>query len=268
MKLLDKTFPALVVAGLALAGCPGDDTGGTGGSAGDSTGSTGATTNNPNTTNQADSTTNGDPTEGNTDSETDSSSTGEEPGPFVFDETPPEGYDRIDRSGFPALSTALAQVGTDIDVYNAADPVDDAGLMFETEILTLLQVLHMGLPGMEAPDNTGLADDILGLGLIPCTPPPMQGDTCDNQVGPVAVPDTLRLELDGANAFPIDGRAPADPVMNIILAAMLLELSVEEITTFNDLDLDGVPGPGLNPIENDVPLPGAWPYLAPPHAME
>ncbi len=266
MNVLHKSLPVLAIASLALLGCPGDDTA-PGDGSGDTTEGTGnTTTDNPTT--DPDSTTASDPTGSTTEDEpTGSTTMGPEPGPFVFDETPPEDYVRVDRAGFPALATALGVVGADTDAYNNANPVDDAALAFGADILTLVEALHLGVPGGQVPDNTGLDDDLLTLGFVPCVPPGQPMDNCDDQAGPNVIPDTLRITVGGTPGFP-NGRAPAATVMDIIFAVLLLDLSVEEITLFTDLDGDGTPGPSLNPLENDVAFPGEWPYLAPAHAME
>jgi hypothetical protein len=59
-------------------------------------------------------------------------------------------------------------------------------------------------------------------------------------------------------AYP-NGRTLTDPVVDITLAAVLLQLGPEQpLGLFASLP--------LNPPENDVPFEAAFPYLAPPHA--
>jgi hypothetical protein len=117
---------------------------------------------------------------------------------------------------------------------------------------------------MQTADNTGLDDDLLGLGLLPCVPPEAPMDTCDDQSGPFAIPDVLTIDLDDPPGFP-NGRALADPVIDVILAVLLLDLDTHAVTTFLDLDGDGTFGPSLNPLANDVDFSTQWPYVAPAH---
>ena len=111
--------------------------------------------------------------------------------------------------------------------------------------------------------------DLAALNLEPCGVG--LGPDCLEQVGPLTLPDTLNLALGGPAAFP-NGRRVAEPVMDIILAALLLEVGpppfdggTESITRFLDLNNDKTLGDSLNPFTNDVPFPDAWPYLAPAH---
>jgi len=71
------------------------------------------------------------------------------------------------------------------------------------------------------------------------------------------VPDTLKLDLGALPGFP-NGRLLSDPVIDVTLAVILLDLGVDgqEATS-----LVGV----LNPSANDVPFEMTFPYLAPAH---
>lgn len=264
MKTLKLTLPLLALTGFALAGCPSDDTGGQDGSSTGDEPTTTSPTTTPTTMTTDPDTTAG--TVGMTSSSSsggDSSTTAEPVGPYVFDETPYEDYVQVDRKGFPAINTGLNLLG-DKDAYNAASPADDAALMFATNIFESLETLHLGAPGMQTPDNTGLDDDILAIGLEPCVTPPLPMDSCDDQGGPFAIPDVLVLDLDDPPGFP-NGRQLDNPVMDVIFAVLLLDLDTHDVTTFLDLDGDGTLGPSLNPLENDVAFPGSFPYLAPPN---
>lgn len=97
------------------------------------------------------------------------------------------------------------------------------------------------------------------------SPSPVSFDVgpCLNQVVPgtggvtvagAVVPDTLTLNL-GANAGFPNGRLLADPVIDVTLAVIFLDLSRNGPGT-----LAGLP---LNPPRNDVPLPTGFPFLAP-----
>jgi hypothetical protein len=266
MKTLKLTLPFVTLAGFVLAGCPSDD------APIDTESSTEAstTTDDPPTTTPPGTTIDPDTTAGTAEgtgttagTTADDSTTEPEAGPFVFDETPYEDYVRVDRKGFPAVNTGLNLLG-DKDAYNQGTPLDDAALTFAADIFTSLETLHLGDPANQVPDNTGLDDDLAAIGLEPCIPPPSAVDTCDDQGGPFAIPDVLVLDLDEEPGFP-NGRRFADPAIDIIFAVLLLDLDSHPVSTFYDFDLDGTPGPSLNPIENDVAFPGEVPYLAPAH---
>lgn len=74
-------------------------------------------------------------------------------------------------------------------------------------------------------------------------------------VAQAVVPDTLTLDLSGTSGFP-NGRKLADPVIDVTLAVIFLDLSVNGPGA-----LAGLP---LNPPANDVPFRDTFPYLAPP----
>jgi len=158
-------------------------------------------------------------------------------GEFQFDDAPPDEYTRVDRMGMPAVATALISMK---DAYNEADPTDDVEGLFVSEIVTNLDGLHMALD-----------DDITGAGLTPCAI-----DDCVAQGAPLVVPDTLKIDLTGTAGFP-NGRRPADPVVDLTLAVIFLDLGLHDVTTFAELP--------LNPPENDKELPAEFPYVATPH---
>ncbi|MEZ4240136.1 MAG: DUF4331 family protein [Myxococcota bacterium] len=100
-----------------------------------------------------------------------------------------------------------------------------------------------------------LDDDLVGLGLTPCggsATEPSIGQ-CIDQAAPFVVPDTLTIDVTGAAGFP-NGRALADPVIDVTLALILLDLSVHDVTLFATLP--------LNPPANDAPFSASFPYLA------
>lgn len=169
----------------------------------------------------------------------DESSGGEETGDqggFEFDDSDPGDYTRVDRMGMPAIATAVI---ASKDAYNAADPADDANGDFVGEITASVEFLHAGLD-----------DDISGVGLVPCAV-----DDCIAAAAPLVVPDTLKIDLTAAPGFP-NGRQPADPVIDVTLAVVMLDLGTHGVT-----DLVGV----LNPPANDRSFSGGMPYLADPH---
>ncbi|GGI89822.1 hypothetical protein GCM10007973_27760 [Polymorphobacter multimanifer] len=74
-------------------------------------------------------------------------------------------------------------------------------------------------------------------------------------VASLVVPDTLQLDLTQPAGFP-NGRRYLDPVVDITLAAIFLDLRRHPVTTFAALP--------VNPNGIDQPLPGTFPFLAPP----
>jgi len=139
----------------------------------------------------------------------------------------------------PAINTVAI---TSKDDYNQASPADDAGGTFVPEITTNLTALHAALD-----------DDFAGLKLVPCTI-----DTCLGQAGPLVVPDTLKINTGAAAGFP-NGRKLADPVIDVTLAVVFLDLSVMGQTATT---LAEVP---VNPPKNDKDFLPDFPYLADPH---
>jgi hypothetical protein len=180
---------------------------------------------------------------------------------FDFRDDPPSAYTRFDRMGMPAVATAVI---VDKNRYNDADPADD---------VTLDAV--SGLPRFVASDvapslaalHDALRDDFVALGLTPCATR-VDGVTnvlpCATQAvvpgGPavldLVVPDTLRIDPTAPAGFP-NGRRLQDPVIDVTLAALLLDLGRHPPTT-----LAGLP---LNPPTNDLPFLARFPYLAFPH---
>jgi hypothetical protein len=174
----------------------------------------------------------------------------------------PAAYTRVDRMGMPAVATALVSAAMK-EAYNDADPNDDivtvGGLPFwAVEYLTNLNGLH-----------AALEDDLAGAGLNRCstgTGATTDSTNCALQdlipgsgfpVVGLIVPDTIVVDPTGASGFP-NGRRLEDPVIDITLAVLLLDLSVAGGHT--PADLVGV----LNPAANDVDTLTAFPYLGYP----
>jgi len=245
MRLRNVPLSGLLLGSvLALGGCPGDDSP----PAEDDSSSTNGTTTDPTTTMPPDGTTTVDPpatdtddpsetvgeTEGETEGETDTDGGG-----FMFDPAPPEDYTQVDRVGMPAINSAVI---TSKDAYNMSNPAEDAAGMWVPEIVANVEGLHMALD-----------DDLTGAGLVPCMPM-----DCVGQAAPLVVPDTIKIDLTGTPGFP-NGRLPADPVIDVTLAVVLLDLTV---MGQDALTLAGLP---LNPPLNDVEFSPDFPYFAPPH---
>jgi hypothetical protein len=248
MRETSKILSPVILA-VALLGCGGGDDGG-GDDAAD-TGSTGmmsadddgGTNTTPGTTNPTTGMTStppmdtGDDTAGDTADDT-AGDTGM-PAGYDFDDTPPDQMTQVDRMGMPAVNTAVI---TSKDDYNESSPVDDAAGTFVDEIVASLEGLHAALD-----------DDLTGAGLVPCAV-----KTCVAQGAPLIVPDVIHIDPSMAAGFP-NGRLPTDPVIDVTLAVILLDLSTGGQ---NALTLVGLP---LNPTENDVPFESDFPFLAAPH---
>lgn len=157
--------------------------------------------------------------------------------PFVFATEPASAYVRVDRMGMPAIATAVISSGNK-DAYNDADPTDDADGDFVADIVANVGGLHAALD-----------DDLAGAGLTPCAT-----NDCVSQAAPLVVPDVLRIDVTQAAGFP-NGRRLSDPVIDVTLAVVLLDLGTHGAGT-----LAGLP---LNPPANDVPFSTGFPYLAP-----
>lgn len=71
-------------------------------------------------------------------------------------------------------------------------------------------------------------------------------------VAGLVVPDVIQLDLSQPSGFP-NGRKLLDPVVDVTLAVLFLNLGVHGADTFAKIPLD--------PSGNDVPLPAAFPWL-------
>jgi hypothetical protein len=142
---------------------------------------------------------------------------------------------RVDRMGMPAVATATI---TSKDAYNAANPVDDAAGTFVGEIVANVGGLHAALD-----------DDLTALGLSPCAT-----QICVNQAAPFVVPDVIRIDPSMPAGFP-NGRRLTDPVIDVTLALVLLDLSMHPVSALI----------GVNPTANDLPFRDRFPYVARPH---
>ncbi len=146
------------------------------------------------------------------------------------------GGQRVDRMGMPAIATAVI---TSKDAYNAADPTDDAAGTFVSEIVSNVSAIHAALD-----------DDLVSAGLTPATT-----DRAIAQAAPIVVPDVIRIDVTQPAGFP-NGRRLIDPVIDVTLAVVLLDLNVHPATALV----------GLNPTANDQPFGSRFPFLAPPQS--
>jgi hypothetical protein len=156
---------------------------------------------------------------------------------FVFAEDGPAAYTRVDRTGMPALGAVVIM---NAQAYNEADPADDQAGTFVSEITDSVTMLHAALD-----------DDLVAAGLTACLPA-----DCVAQAAPLVVPDTIKMDLGSPAGFP-NGRLLTDPVIDVTLAVVLLDLTVD--------GQDATSLVGLNPSGNDLPFETAFPYLAPFH---
>lgn len=156
--------------------------------------------------------------------------------PFLFSDASFEDYARVDRLGVAAVSTLLI---ASKDAYNQASPEDDAAGAFIPEFVDSVTTWHATLD-----------DDLVALKLTPAT----ELESL-NTVSPLVVPDTIATNASSPSGFP-NGRRPEDPVMDVLLAILLLDLSVHDAGTFVGV---------LNPTANDLPFSDTFPYFAAPH---
>ena len=156
---------------------------------------------------------------------------------YAFRTDDPADYTRVDRQGMPAIATAVIASKDD---YNNADPEADAAGTFVTEITDSVDFLH-----------TALDDDLTGLGLVPCATA-----DCVAAAAPLVVPDTIKVDIGAAAGFP-NGRLLTDPVIDVTLALVLLDLTEpgQDVLTLV----------GVNPTANDKAFMSLFPYTAAPH---
>jgi len=175
----------------------------------------------------------------------------------------PATYTQFDRMGMPAVATALV-FGRDRKLaYNAGSIADDESLMFAGDLLTGLGNLH-----------TALDDDLATAMLDACTVTGGAASQCVTQTvgagGPtvlsLVIPDTLQINPDGTAGFP-NGRKLADPVIDVTLAVILLDLSSTTGcmgAACTPATLAGLP---LNPPANDKAFSTTFPFVAAPFAV-
>ncbi len=88
--------------------------------------------------------------------------------------------------------------------------------------------------------------------VTPCLEQTIPG-TGGTTVAQAVVPDTLTINLAADAGFP-NGRLPADPVIDVTLAVIFLDLQTHSPATLAALP--------LNPPENDVAFSGSFPFLS------
>lgn len=203
-------------------------------------------------------------------------------GGFSFRADAPDRYSRVDRTGQPAIATALLSrdpaivplgpTGAPLNVGAGANPFNNQR-----------DALNRGDPVNDARDFAGLftvgpqsntlsnihyevGPQLRSLGLTLCSvekavPPASKADVdisaCVAQVAPVVLPDVMTYDPRAAAGWP-NGRGYDDPVVDRLLAASLLLISGPNPPhTINAII--GV----LNPTrdESNTVLPPAFPHL-------
>lgn len=179
-----------------------------------------------------------------------STTTGGEGG-FVFADDPYDAYTQNDRHG--AVEAGTAGIGAkeglglmpnqDVSIrdgYNKSNPVEDAAQKWVPEIAKSVMFFHGALD-----------DDLIAAKLTPAT-----FDQSVAQAGPVIIPDTIKYDPAMPTSYP-NGRKLEDQVVDITLAAVLLDLKVHPLDVLAKMP--------LNPPKNDVAFKAEFPFLAPPH---
>jgi hypothetical protein len=153
---------------------------------------------------------------------------------------------RVDRMGMPAVATATIS-GAQKNAYNDGNPSDDAMLTFAGDQIATLTGIHAALD-----------DDLAGLSLTPCSmamadyidpdgagPVPPLPECLGQEIFPgggarvfqLVIPDTLRVNPTQVSRFP-NGRDLDDPVIDVTLAAALLDLGTHTPATLASVPLN------------------------------
>ena len=201
---------------------------------------------------------------------------------FDFSTATKDRYVRVDRTGQPAIATALLSRDPAIspigpsgailnpgnssnsfnnqrDALNRGDPINDgrdfAGLFTVGPQSNSLRNIHYKV-----------GPQLRSLGLTPCstetvTPPASNADVdisaCVAVVAPVVLPDAITYDINSAPGWP-NGRGYDDPVVDRLLSAALLKVSgTSPPHTINTLV--GVINPTRD--ESGTALPAAFPHL-------
>jgi len=203
-------------------------------------------------------------------------------GGYGFRSDAPDRYVRVDRTGQPAIATALLSrdpavvplgpTGTMLNPGNAANSFNNQR-----------DALNRGDPANDARDFAGLftvgtqsntlsnihfevGPQLRSIGLTLCSfekvvPPASKADVditgCVAQVGPVVLPDVMTYNPAAPAGWP-NGRGYDDPVVDRLLAAALLRISGAGAPHTIDT-LFGVINPPRD--ESGTVLPPAFPHL-------
>ena len=110
-------------------------------------------------------------------------------------------------------------------------------------------------PGASASSSSGSSGGTTTAAKLDVTPCLTQLVIPGRTLAAIAVPDVVTLDPTKPSGFP-NGRQLLDPVVDLELAALFLDLKTHAVTTFANLPLD--------PAGNDKPQPGTFPFLADP----
>lgn len=202
--------------------------------------------------------------------------------PFVFSTATPDRYARVDRTGQPAIATALLSRGdaAPAPVDGNGNPVGAPGSNPFNNFNNQRDALNRGDPVNDArdfafmltrgPQINSLANihfkvrpTLLAVGLTPCSvetvvPPLSAADMdiseCVRIVAPVVLPDVITYNPNATPGWP-NGRGFDDPVVDRLLAAALLRIGAPHT-------LDALVGT-INPSQDEsgTPQPTAFPFL-------
>ncbi len=205
---------------------------------------------------------------------------------FKFSASTKDRYVRVDRTGEPAIATALLSRDPALQPTNAAGAPLNPGTVANT-FNDQRDALNRGDPANDARDFAGLltvgpqsnslrnihykiGPALRALGLTPCStetasPPSSNAQvdisTCVAQAAPAILPDVITFDLNTAAGWP-NGRGFDDPVVDRLLAAALLRIS-GTAPPHNINTLVGVINPTRD--ETGTPLPPVFPHLRPAH---
>lgn len=201
---------------------------------------------------------------------------------FDFSTATKDRYVRVDRTGQPAIATALLSRDPAISPIGPSGGILNPGNSSNT-FNNQRDALNRGDPINEARDFAGLltvgpqsnslrnihykvGPALRALGLTPCSTETVSPPTSNAQVdisgcvavvAPVVLPDVITYDLNSAPGWP-NGRGYDDPVVDRLLSAALLKLTGSPPPhTINTLV--GVINPTRD--ESGTPLPGAFPHL-------
>lgn len=171
--------------------------------------------------------------------------------PYTFDETPADSalFLRVDRTGAPAVGTALLSRATTVTITTASGAILNPGIATNT-FNDQRDQLNRGEPANDFRDFAAtlvagpqanalqnihfkIGREMRALGLTPCSTEPAGGaatrvevnvDACVAQAAPVIIPDVITFDFAAPQGFP-NGRTFDDPVADRLLAAALLRLT-------------------------------------------
>ena len=126
----------------------------------------------------------------------------------------------------------------------------------------LAGALLLGLPGCGGdgggdavatpPPGTGVQNPA-SVDVIPCLVQQVGNGPTVVNLSNIVLPDTVKVDFALPPGFP-NGRRLQDPVIDIILAVLFIDLSKHPVTVLNALP--------VNPTANDLPFRPGFPYLA------